>query len=201
MFLINYFKKSTYLLLKKFYIRLIIFTDSIFIFLISLKIIKDITNEILFIRIDMVGDLFSWLPLLKSEFSQKISIICSDNVSDYLKSLNIFTGVYPLDIERFKIIGLYRYRMMNLFIKINPRITVNARFSRSIILDDSICRIFKNSKTNIVGINGDNFNISAEDKIISNNWYCEIIEIPRNIKNEIQRNKYILAKIKEMNNE
>lgn len=184
--------------MKNLYRKLIVFADGIFLKLLFSTKDKVESDEIVFVRTDMIGDFFSWIPFLISQNFKNISIICTESLSEYISSLNVFNNVYPINIKKFKIIGIYRYRTLYNLRKINPKLVVNTRFSRSIIVDDSIVRIFKNKNIITMGINGDNFNITADDKVISNKWYHELINIPSCVRNELSRNKLVLDKIKNL---
>jgi hypothetical protein len=177
---------------------MIIFLDGIFLTLISSSMKYEKNNEILFLRTDMIGDFFVWAPLIVGKGHINYGLVCSDQIAEYAKQLNIFKNVYPLDFYKFKTNLFYRYKKIYFLLKSNPKIVVNSRFSRSLIIDDSIIRAFSAINVYTVGADGDNFNINRSDKLLSDKWYNFLVKIPVNISNEIIRNKYLFNEVNKL---
>ena len=190
--------------IKKLFIilRKILFYVIDTLFKLKKNILKKNNNNIFIIRLDNIGDFILWIEsakeIIKFYRQKKIIFICSKTIYKLALATNIFDKVIPIDTNKFEKNIFYRIKKIILLKKLNGLLVINPTYSRKFLRCDSIVR-----QLNVdikIGNIGDLSNMNKIEKIISNQWYTQLLKNSDKLIHELERNSYFNFKLGVKNN-
>ena len=156
---------------------------------------------VVLIRLDAIGDFIIWLDSAK-EFRQiypneKITLIANSAWSDLASSAPYWDEVWSINITKLTQNPIYRWRILRKIRRKNFKIAIQPTFSRAIMYGDSIIRATRSE--NRIGSMGDMFNISLNDKNISDRWYTKLLPASAEPMMELMRNTEFMRNLSKKN--
>lgn len=180
-------------------IFLIDILNILLIFLIFVKnnlISLEDKSNIIVIRFDALGDIILSLHQsleIKKKFSEsKIIFICQKQYVEFVKNLDIFDEIVPIEIDKFTSSFFYKLNFFSTLNKCRYKYIFNTMYSRTLISDLVVLPL---SSLNKVAFFGDTFSQRNTIKKITNYWYHNLINYvnPENKWNhEIITNNFYL---------
>jgi ADP-heptose:LPS heptosyltransferase len=162
---------------------------------------KNNNNIISIIRVDNIGDFIIYISsynlIPKQYINFKKILICNELVYELAKSLNIFDKIITIDIHKFTVNIIYRYKILKIVSSISTKIVLQPTFSRRFETGDSLVRFIPSEKK--IGFNGDNNNQNKLLRSISDKWYQELIQSDYPLKMEMDRNHEFFTKLTRKN--
>ena len=141
---------------------------------------KKYKKEIIFLRVDNIGDFILWLweaQKIKENYKQcKITLICNKVYFDLAKEIKYFDKIIPIDIKKYHLNFKYKYN----FLKI-----INPMNSRCLLSESLIKNINALEK---IGNYGDTTSLTPKMLEESAKNYTEIFKENLNIKEELLKN-------------
>ena len=131
---------------------LIIIRSLVFLFFdsIALWIAKDLNQNqlkiVLLIRQDAIGDFIIWLDTAKEyrkyypPENYKIILIGNELWFDLAKELPFWDEVLPVNLEAFKTLSFYRWKILRKVRSLGAKIAIQPTFSREFYHGDSLVR-------------------------------------------------------------
>ena len=165
------------------YYRLALYIRDIFL-ISALKLYTscsaDIKYEICVVKLDLIGDFFVWYSSLSEPLRNILKknglIICNENLSDYIRQNDIALHVIGVDIKSFLKNFRYRFKLLKNFSKISPSVTINARPSRQILIDDVV--IFSINRGKKIGAVGLDVSQSSIEGYLGSLTYTDRVTMP-----------------------
>lgn len=155
-------------------------------------------KEIVFVRVDNLGDFILWLPAARALREQwpwpgcQFVLIAHASWSAFAQSLTLFDRVISLNRRRFQRDPLYRFWWVFRLARLKPELLVTAIHSRDPTTADTIARAV-NAARKIAPV-GDS--TAADIRIsVSNPWYDELIPTPDTSAHESIRNRIFIERL------
>ena len=196
---INDKKKLSHQVIKNFIEIFVILYIFFITFILSVFSYKNKSNGIVILRFDALGDLFLWLSCtegIRKKYNQNhITLICKEEYYEFLSSLNLYDTLIPVNLNKFFKNPKYHFMTLIKIRKNNYDVFLNPMYSRSLKSDFFAKLIIAKKK---IGHIGDNSSIRKYTKLITNNWYSQLISVNTDEKqqqHEIQRNFNFLKHI------
>ena len=146
------------------------------------------------IKVDAIGDFVLWLhsaDLLRDRYSDKlITLVCNQAVKDIPSLLQIFDKVIYVDMAKFSLNPLYRFKKVREIKTLGASIAIQPTFSRTYLTGDSLIRATRAEKK--IGSFGDYSNISPWQKCLSDRWYTQLVPASEEQMMELERNAEFL---------
>lgn len=144
-------------------------------------------NELLLVRLDLIGDFIIWLDAAK-EFKhlypvKRIVLYANAVWAPLAEQLAYWEEVISVDVNRLRFDNIYRFKLL---CEVHSRgfdIAIQPTYSREYV-SDLIIRA-SNARQRI-GHQGDTNNISPENKVITDTWYTDLA--PQAIFPEVELN-------------
>ena len=173
---INYKKNIFYRFIRQLIDLFVILYFIIFKLILSIFRQKNKYKGIVILRLDALGDLFLWLSsaneIQKKYRGKHITLVCKEEYLEFLKSLNLFNTLIPINLNKFYKNPIYHFHTINRIAKHSYDLLLSPMYSRSIKCDVLAKLIFAKKK---IGCFGDNSSIRKFTKFITNNWYSELV--------------------------
>ncbi len=154
-------------------------------------------NTIAFVKMDAIGDFIIYISsnnlIPKKYQGMRTILICNELVEELAKSLNIFDEIIAINLKNFRFNLPYRKKIIQKVISYKIKIILQPTYSRSFSMGDSIIRASKSEVS--YGFDGDFINQSKYLKVISDNWYTNLLLGEKIIKMEKERNQEFFEKI------
>ena len=136
-------------------------------------------DRVLLVRLDAIGDFILWLnaaeaTVRKYKASGKTTVLVANAAwAKWAKELAVFDDVIALDRRKYEQEPLYRLHLGLLIRELKCSIAVQPTYSREFSFGDAVVRISGASER--IGSVGDNSNMPAWQKRISDRWYTRLI--------------------------
>lgn len=150
---------------------------------------KKYEKEIIFLRVDNIGDFILWLweaQKIKENYKEcKITLICNKIYFELAKEIKYFDKVIPIDAKKYHLNFKYKYKFLkkmneNLYLKI-----INPMNSRCLLSESLIKNINALEK---IGNYGDTTSLTTKMLEKSSKNYTKIFKENLNIKEELLKN-------------
>ena len=177
---------------------LIIIRSLVFIFFdsIALWVTKDLNQNqlkiVLLIRQDAIGDFILWLDTAKeyrkyfSPENYKIILVGNELWFDLAKELPFWDEVLPVNVEAFKTLSIYRWKILRKVRSFGADIAIQPTFSREFYRGDSLVRASNASKK--ISSEGNMSNRDQLKTILADRWHTELIPSTTEPLSELERN-------------
>ena len=177
---------------------LIIIRSLFFIFFdsIALWVAKDLNQNqlkiVLLIRQDAIGDFILWLDTAKEyrkyfhPENYKIILVGNELWFDLAKELPFWDEVLPVNLEAFKTLSFYRWKILRKVRSFGADIAIQPTFSREFYHGDSLVRASNASKK--VSSEGNMSNRGQLKTILADRWHTELIPSTTEPLSELERN-------------
>ena len=173
---INYKRNIFYRFIRQLIDIFVIFYFVVFKLILFFFRQKNKSKGIVILRIDALGDLFLWLSsaneIRKKYSDNHITLICKEEYLEFLSSLNLFNTLIPINLNKFFKNPIYQFHTINIITKYSYDLLLRPMYSRAIKCDLLAKLIFAKKK---IGCFGDNSSIRKLTKIVTNNWYSELV--------------------------
>ncbi len=173
---INYKRNIFYRFIRQLIDLFVILYFIIFKLILSIFRQKKKYKGIIILRLDALGDLFLWLSsaneIRKKYRGQHITLVCKEEYLEFLTSLNLFNILIPINLNKFFKNPIYHFHTINRISKQSYDLLLSPMYSRAIKCDLLAKLIFAKEK---IGCFGDNSSIRKFTKVITNNWYSELV--------------------------
>jgi len=149
-------------------------------------------SNVVVIKLDAIGDFILWLDSAK-EFkkkfpTEKITLIANSVWADLAERLPLWDEVWAIDVRRLRDTLYSRYRA-GLLRELRRRSFASAiqpTFSREFLVGDALIRA--SGAPIRTGSTGDSYNITEQQKKISDRWYTRLLPASRKPMTELMRN-------------
>ena len=177
---------------------LIIIRSLVFIFFdsITLWLAKDPKRNqlktVLLIRQDAIGDFILWLDTAKEyrkyfpPENYKIILVGNELWFDLAKELPFWDEVLPVNVEAFKTLSFYRWKILRKVRSFGADIAIQPTFSREFYHGDSLVRASNASKK--ISSEGNVSNRGQLKTILADRWQTELIPSTTEPLSELERN-------------
>ena len=173
---INYKKNIFYRFIRQLIDLFVILYFIIFKLILSIFRKKKKYKGIVILRLDALGDLFLWLSsaneIRKKYRGKHITLVCKEEYVEFLTSLNLFNTLIPINLNKFFRNPIYHFHAINRIVKHSYDLLLSPMYSRAIKCDVLVKLIFAKKK---IGCSGDNSSIRKLTKVVTNNWYSELV--------------------------
>lgn len=164
-------------------------TDLLFVMFFGKREITK-TKRLLIVRLDAIGDFTLWL-YVSSCFRELypdylITLVCSESCAEIANEINDWDEVIALNVNRLIKNPWYRWRNLSLMNSKRYEVCIQPVCSRVFLVGDSIVRSSNARKR--IGVKGDLSNITEWESNISNSWYTNLIKLPPELVNELDKN-------------
>lgn len=143
----------------------------------NIPIMRGRSNEVLVVRLDMIGDFIIWLDSakeLREIYSNKKIVLCiNSNLFDVASKFDYWDKIISVDVKKLRENDIYRIKFL---IKIEQQgydIAIQPTYSRELV-GDMVIRA-SNARVRI-GNYGNLSNITSENKYVSDKWYTKLIK-------------------------
>jgi len=156
---------------------------------------KSSLKRLLLVRIDYIGDFIIWLDTARY-FRQyypdhHITLVVYEPCVPLARQFPYWDAILPLNLKRFRFNPLYRFHYLRRIRKSGFEIAIQPVHSRAFFCGDAI--IHASAAKERIGSTGDNSNITAVRKRISDRWYSKLILIKSPV--ELKRNSDFVKKL------
>lgn len=150
---------------------------------------RRIINGVALVRLDAIGDFILWLDSAKEYrrlyAGQRIVLIANAVWADWAAKFPYWDEVWSFDLRRFRRNPAYRVKMLAKVRLAGFEIVIQPTYSRT-FEGDSLIRV--SGAAQRIGSIGDESNISATVKALSNRWYTQLIPATERSLMELERN-------------
>lgn len=157
--------------------------------LLTVRPARRIKNGVALIRLDAIGDFILWLDSAKEYrrlyAGQRIVLIANAVWADWAANFPYWDEVWSLDLPRFKRNLAYRVHILVKVRQAGFATVIQPTYSRT-FEGDSLIRV--SGATQRIGSVGDESNIIAPVKAVSNRWYTQLIPASEQFLMELERN-------------
>ena len=147
---INYKKNIFYRFIRQLIDLFVILYFIIFKLILSIFRQKNKYKGIVILRLDALGDLFLWLSsaneIQKKYRGKHITLVCKEEYLEFLKSLNLFNTLIPINLNKFYKNPIYHFHTINRIAKHSYDLLLSPMYSRSIKCDVLAKLIFAKKK-------------------------------------------------------
>jgi ADP-heptose:LPS heptosyltransferase len=154
-------------------------------------------NGIVLIRLDAIGDFVIWLDSAKEYRriypNQKITLVANAAWATIARELPYWDDVWSINILNLTRKPFYRWAILRKVRRANFETAIQPTFSRAILHGDSVIRA--TCSKHRIGSVGDTSNISASDKLISDQWYTQLLTANSMQLMELLRNAEFITKL------
>ena len=147
---------------------------------------------VLLIRQDAIGDFILWLDTAKEyrkyfpPENYKIILIGNEFWFALAKELPFWDEVLPVNLEAFKTLSFYRWKILRKVRSFGADIAIQPTFSREFYHGDSLVRASNASKK--VSSEGNMSNSGQLKRILADRWHTELIPSTTEPLSELERN-------------
>jgi len=142
------------------------------------------------VRLDAIGDFILWLPFAQVYRQlypdQKIVLFANEAWADFARSFAFWDDVVSVRVDDLVYSPLYRWRMLYNISKYGFSVAIHPTCSRVLLKGDSLVRATKAHER--IGSAGDQSNISARHKAVSDSWYTRLVPMNLRLIAELERN-------------
>jgi len=151
-------------------------------------------KRILFVRTDAIGDTVlaaSMLPLLRGKYpGAQLAVLCRAHVSELYLACPFVDTVICFDWAKVKSDPAARGQVLREIADFHPDLILNSIYSREALTE---VLILAQRAPQVIGLEGDLCNISAQDRAEYNQLYSRLLPSPGDHQPEIQRHRDFLA--------
>jgi ADP-heptose:LPS heptosyltransferase len=144
------------------------------------------------IKLDAIGDFILWLDsakeLKRNYPARKITLIANTVWADLAERLPYWDEVWPVNVSRLRETrySSYRARLLRAIRGRSFDVAVQPTYSREFLVGDALIRA-SGARTR-TGSTGDEYNITAQQKRISDRWYTRLLPANEMPATELDRN-------------
>lgn len=146
-------------------------------------------NGVALIRLDSIGDFVLWLDSAKEYRrlyeGQRIVLIANTSWADWAGSFPHWDEVWSVDSRRLSNNLIYRIKMLFKVRRAGFKTVIQPTFSRTLQADNLVRA---SAAPQRIGSEGDESNLTATLKSVSNNWYTQLISASDKSLMELERN-------------
>lgn len=146
---------------------------------VSKRTVKQVSNKILIVRLDAIGDFILWFDAaqgLRSLYPKnryQITLLGNNIWTNLAADFDLFDDIWSLDRRKFSKNIFYRLAMLTKIRREGFGIAIQPTYSREFMYGDSI--INASCANERIGSEGDCSNIEPWQKRISDRWYTRLI--------------------------
>ncbi len=150
-------------------------------------------KRVLFVRTDSIGDAVlaaSMLPHLRKKYPDaQLAVLCQQHLSELYLACPFVDVVVSFEKQRAIQDEPYRNSIIEELAQLQPDLILNATYSSEAVTE---LLVHTNRGPQLVGMDGDLSNISAEDRRAASSLYSRLLPSPGSDKTELERHRDFL---------